>query len=103
MMLRCSSAPTKGLHPSHYKHGLRTYKHCIVCEGIIKATNYHDKKDFKVLGVPDENLMSEKKFPVHDHKQTTTYSIDGGNFSEHGFNLTNLAQTQDMAQAPKSL
>lgn len=34
---RGTSAPVKGMHPSHFKHGLRTYKHCIVCEGYMKS------------------------------------------------------------------
>lgn len=64
--VRGSSAPTKGMHPCHFKHGLRTSKHCLVCEGILKPNPFNlEKKDSKVPnGVPDEMISSEKKFPL---------------------------------------
>ena len=64
--VRGSSAPTKGMHPCHFKHGLRTSKHCLVCEGILtpKPINL-EKKDSKVpTFAPDEMISSEKKFPL---------------------------------------
>ena len=54
------------MHPSHFKHGLRTSKHCLVCEGILKSTSIGlEKKDHKVpINATDEIVSSEKKFPI---------------------------------------
>jgi len=66
LQVRGSSAPTKGMHPCHFKHGLRTSKHCLVCEGILKPNPIsQEKKDSKVpYNAPEEIVSSEKKFSM---------------------------------------
>lgn len=64
---RGASAPTKGHHPSHFKHGERPHKLCIVCEGKTQGLE-------KGSGPKDTGLKEQY---LKDLKATVGGAIDG--------------------------
>ena len=97
-MKRGSSAVTKGMHPSHFKHGFRTFKHCIVCEGYMKLPKQGNQiAQVPLSGQPTQKVGDEAnvekkqgKLKKEDSKGTAqgekqgpfstkpTFSVDGG-------------------------